>query len=177
MQIDLGGIAQGYAADEALRILNDAGITRALVDVSGDIRVGDAPPDREGWRVDIEALKSKAAAGTPSEPRSVMLTNAAISTAGDAYQSTEIEGARYSHIIDARTGRPMNDPCSVTVIAKDAVTADGLDTALCILDDEAGRSLASKSPGVRVVVARVKEGRLMTSEFTSQPGERGASAP
>jgi FAD:protein FMN transferase len=175
MQIDLGGIAQGYAADDALRILKQAGITRALVDVSGDIRVGDAPPDREGWRVEIEALKSRTAEGTPGEPRSVMLTNAAISTAGDAYQSTEIEGVRYSHIIDARTGRPMNDPCSVTVIAKDALTADGLDTAFCILDETAGRELANKSPGVRVVVARVKEGQFGTSEFST--GERGVSAP
>lgn len=168
MQIDLGGIAQGYAADDALRILNEAGITRALVDVSGDIRLGDPPPERDGWRVEIEALKSKSAEGTPAEPRYVTLANAAISTAGDAYQSTEIEGVRYSHIIDARTGRPMNEPCSVTVIAKDALTADGLDTALCILNDEAGRALANKTPGVRVVLARVKEGRLVTSEFASQ---------
>jgi thiamine biosynthesis lipoprotein len=167
MQLDLGGIAQGYAADDAMRILNEAGITRALVDVSGDIRVGEAPPDRDGWRVEIEALKSKNAE-TPAEPRFVTLTNAAISTAGDAYQFTEIEGVRYSHIIDARTGRPMSEPCSVTVIAKDALTADGLDTALCLLEDVAGRTLASTKPGVRVVVARVKDGRLVTSEFGSE---------
>jgi FAD:protein FMN transferase len=169
MQIDLGGIAQGYAADDAMRILREAGMTRALVDVSGDIRVGEAPPDRDGWRVEIEALRPRTAEGSPAEPRHVTLANAAISTAGDAYQSTEIEGVRYSHIIDARTGHPMNEPCSVTVIARDALTADGLDTALCILDDAAGRALASKSRGVRVVVARVNDGRLVTNEFAIEP--------
>ena len=59
------------------------------------------------------------------------------------------------------------EPCSVTVIAKDALTADGLDTALCILNGEAGRALANKTPGVHVVLARIKEGRLVTSEFAT----------
>jgi len=167
MLLDLGGIAQGYAADEAMRILNSAGITQALVDVSGDIRLGDPPPDRDGWVVEIEALKSKNA-DVPAEPRFITLANAAISTAGDAYQFTEIDGVRYSHIIDARTGRPMSEPCSVTVIANDALTADGLDTALCILDEPAGRALVNKTPGVQVVAARVKAGQLVTSEFKSE---------
>jgi len=169
MLLDLGGIAQGYAADEAMRILKQAGLARSLVDVSGDIRVGDAPPDRDGWRVEIEALKSKTPESTPSEPRFMTLTNAAISTAGDAYQSTEIDGVRYSHIIDARTGRPMTESCSVTVIANDALTADGLDTALCVLDDAAGRKLVKSVPGVRVYVSRMKAGRVETTEFASDP--------
>jgi FAD:protein FMN transferase len=171
MQLDLGGIAQGYAADDALRILKEAGLTRVLVDVSGDIRVGDAPPDRDGWRVEIEALKSKSSDGPPAEPRFVTLTNAGISTAGDAYQFTEIDGVRYSHIIDARTGRPMNEPCSVTVIARDALTADGLDTALCIIDETAGKALVNRTPGVRVVVARAKAGQLFVNEYSSDAGQ------
>ncbi|QDT54317.1 Thiamine biosynthesis lipoprotein ApbE precursor [Caulifigura coniformis] len=167
MLLDLGGIAQGYAADEAMRILKEAGLPRSLVDVSGDIRVGDAPPGRDGWRVEVEALKSKTPLASPAEPHFVTLTNAAISTAGDAYQSTEIDGVRYSHIIDARTGRPMTESCSVTVIAHDALTADGLDTALCVLDDAGGRKLVKSVPGVRVYVARMKEGRVEASEFAS----------
>ncbi|HVJ68586.1 MAG TPA: FAD:protein FMN transferase [Caulifigura sp.] len=164
MQLDLGGIAQGYAADEALRILNNAGITRALVDVSGDIRVGDAPPDRDGWRVEIEALQPPK--GAPSvEPKTVVLTNAAISTAGDAYQSTEIDGVRYSHIVDARTGRPMTQSCSVTVIAKDALTADGLDTALCVLEPAKGQALLRGLSGVRVFETRLVDGKAVSNEY------------
>ena len=172
MQLDLGGIAQGYAADDAMRILREAGLTRALVDVSGDIRVGDAPPGRDGWKVEIEALRPPKgdAAG---EPKLVTLTNAAISTAGDAYQSTEIEGVRYSHIIDARTGQPMTQSCSVTVIAPDALTADGLDTALCVLDAAKGRTLVKGVPGVRVYETRIEGDKATSAEF----GERETSAP
>ncbi len=166
MQLDLGGIAQGYAADEAFRILGDAGLTRVLVDVSGDIRVGDAPPDREGWRIEIEALKPPAESPA-AEPQFVTLTNAAISTAGDAYQSTEIDGVRYSHILDARTGWPMTQPCSVTVIARDTLTADGLDTPLCLLDDAAGRRLVNAHPGTRVFIARVVDGQVVSTEYAA----------
>ncbi len=167
MRLDLGGIAQGFAADDALRILKAGGITRALVDVSGDIRVGDAPPDHEGWRIEVESLKPKAGEERGGEPRFMTLTNSAISTAGDAYQFTEIEGVRYSHIIDARTGRPMRDSCSVTVIAKDGLTADGLDTAVCVLDDAAGKKLVHDVSGARVFVTRVTAGGIVSTEFAS----------
>ncbi|HVJ85116.1 MAG TPA: FAD:protein FMN transferase [Caulifigura sp.] len=172
MQLDLGGIAQGYAADDAMRVLKGAGLTRALVDVSGDIRVGDAPPGRDGWKVEIEALRPPKGADS-NEPQLVTLTNAAISTAGDAYQSTEIDGVRYSHIIDARTGRPMTQSCSVTVIAPDALTADGLDTALCVLEPAKGRALVKGVPGVRVFETRIEGEKATSTEY----GERGASAP
>lgn len=168
MRLDLGGIAQGYAADDALRILKGGGIASALVDVSGDIRVGDAPPDREGWRIEVESLKPKAGEVRGVEPRFVTLTNCAISTAGDAYQFTEIEGVRYSHIVDARTGGPMRDSCSVTVIAKDALTADGLDTAVCVLDDAAGKKLVQEVSGVRAFVTRVTAGGIVSMEFASK---------
>ncbi len=169
MQLDLGGIAQGFAADEAFRILKAAGLTRVLIDVSGDIRVGDPPPGREGWRVEIEALRSKSNGSDPEPGETVLLANAAISTAGDAWQFTEIEGMRYSHIVDARTGRPMTQSCSVTVIAPDAVTADGLDTALCVLDEAAGEKLLKAGPGRRAIITRLVDGKPQTVRWSSEP--------
>jgi FAD:protein FMN transferase len=168
MQLDLGGVAQGYAADEALQICQAAGLTSVLIDVSGDIRVGDPPPGRDGWSVEIESLKPPKEAASTMPAKTISLANAAISTAGDAYQFTEIDGVRYSHIIDARTGEPMTEPCSVTVIAPTALEADGLDTALCLVDEAKGRALIAGAQRTKAFVARMKNGRLMTTEFGLQ---------
>src|SRR5581483_5266405 len=100
MLLDLGSIAKGYAADAALAVLRQHGITQALVAAGGDIAVGEAPPDAPAWKVGIAPLKD------PSAPPThyLLLTNAGVSTAGDAEQYVEIDGKRYSHIIDPKTG-------------------------------------------------------------------------
>src|SRR6185437_3752892 len=100
MRLDLGGIAMGYAVDEAMRVLREMGITRALLNASGDILAGDPPPGATGWKIGIAPLASKD--GPPS--RYVLLANAAVTTAGDAAQFVEIGGRRYSHIVDPHTG-------------------------------------------------------------------------
>jgi len=134
MLLDLGGIAKGYAADAALAVLRQHGITRALVAAGGDIAVGDAPPDAKGWKVGIAPLKNPQA-----EPEQyLLLVNAGVSTAGDAEQFVEIAGKRYSHIIDPKTGIGLTGRRSVTVVAPNATTSDGLDTGLCVLGVERG---------------------------------------
>ncbi len=122
MRLDLGGIAMGYACDEALRVLRELGIAQALIDASGDILVGDAPPGAEGWKIGIAPLDAKD--GPPS--RYVLVKNAAVTTAGDAAQFVEIGGRRYSHIVDPHTGLGLSTHSSVTVIAPDCITADAL---------------------------------------------------
>ncbi len=123
MQLDLGGIGKGFAADEAIRTLAARGFRRALVAVGGDIAVGERPPDREAWAI---------AAGTaPWEM--IPLRHAGISTSGDAEQFVEIDGVRYSHIVDPRSGIGLTNRVQVTVIAPDATTSDAIATALCVL--------------------------------------------
>ncbi len=117
MQVDLGGIAKGYAADEALRVLASAGIKRALVAASGDLAIGDPPPGAAGWRI--------AACG---EVR--VLRNTAVSTSGDSEQFVEIGGVRYSHIIDPRTGLGVTARRNVTVEGPRGMVADAWATAL-----------------------------------------------
>jgi thiamine biosynthesis lipoprotein len=134
MLLDLGGIAKGYAADAALAVLRQHGITRALVAAGGDIAVGDAPPNSPGWKVGIAPLKNPDAPPT----HYLLLKNAGVSTAGDSEQFVEIDGKRYSHIIDPKTGLGLVGRRSVTVIAPNATTSDGLDTGLCILGIERG---------------------------------------
>ena len=159
MRLDLGGIAKGYAADAALAVLNKHGITRALVAGSGDIAVGDPPPGKKGWRIGIAPLELS---GPPS--RYVLLANAGVSTSGDSMQHVEIGGLRYSHVIDPRTGMALTDHCSVTVVAPNATTTDGLSTGISVLGPEAGLAVAEKLPGVAAFIVRKPEGKTETHE-------------
>ncbi|MFQ5735076.1 MAG: FAD:protein FMN transferase, partial [Planctomycetaceae bacterium] len=90
MRLDLGGIAKGYAGDEALKILRTHGVTRAMIDASGDVVVGDAPPGKRGWMIAIAPLSTN----DRVKPRTVLLKNAAVATSGDAYQFVEFHGQR-----------------------------------------------------------------------------------
>jgi thiamine biosynthesis lipoprotein len=146
MQLDLGGIAMGYAADAALQELREQGMPRALVDASGDIVVGDPPPDAAGWRIGVAPLDADQ---PPS--RFLLLAHAAVTTSGDAFQHVEIGGQRYSHIIDPATGLGLTQPRSVTVIAPDGTTADSLATALCVLGPERGMEFIGKVPGAQAL--------------------------
>lgn len=128
VRIDLGGIAKGYACDEALRVLGENGVDRALVQAGGDLAASGAPPGKLGWRVAIQ--------GRPAED-AIWLKNAAMSTSGDSEQFVTIGGRRYSHIVDPRTGYGLVDQVQVTVIAKDGLTSDSLSKALCILGPKA----------------------------------------
>lgn len=150
MQLDLGGIGQGYAADEALKVLRQRGIPRALVDASGDIALGDPPPGKSGWRIGVAPLDKSD--GTPS--RYLLLANMGVSTSGDAFQYVELGGKRYSHIVDPHTGLGLTDHSSVTVIAPDATTADSLDTAVSVLGPVAGLRLIEATPGTAALIVR-----------------------
>lgn len=148
MKLDLGGIAKGYAVDEALKILEARGIRRALVSGGGDLVVGDPPPGRKGWRIDVPPPE-----GTDSAPtRQVLLRRRGLATSGDLFQHVEIDGVRYSHIVDPRTGLGLTDRSLVTVIARDGMTADALSTTVSVLGPERGLPLADAwAAGIRVV--------------------------
>jgi len=133
MRIDLGGIAKGYILDRALDALRAQGVTRALLEAGGDIVLGDAPPGRRGWRIALPEGDT-------------ILANHAVSTSGDTEQFVIIGGVRYSHVIDPRTGMGLTSRREATVVAPDGVTADGLATALTVLDDERGARLLHSFP-------------------------------
>ena len=149
MQLDLGGIGKGYAADKALEVLKQRGMTRSLIAASGDIAAGEAPPGKEGWRVGIGMLDSK----TNELARVLLLKNTAVSTSGDAEQFVEIDGKRYSHIVDPRTGIGVTERLQVTVVTKRGVDSDSIDTAISVLGVERGLKLAN-SQGVAALIFR-----------------------
>ncbi len=128
VRFDVGGIAKGFALDEALKTLRTFGIESALVDLGGDLRLGDAPPGKDGWTIGIAGLVKD---GEPAFYRT--LANVGIASSGDANRYLELDGVRYSHIIDPRTGEPLTRRCVATVIAADATAADALASAVCVL--------------------------------------------
>ncbi|MCC7491340.1 MAG: FAD:protein FMN transferase [Fimbriimonadaceae bacterium] len=141
MLLDLGGIAKGDAADQALLELRRHGVGAALIEAGGDIVAGDPPPGSAGWQIEVPSL--------PPAERRVVLANAAISTSGDTNQFLELDGRRYSHIVDPRTGLGCTDRTMATVIAPRGIDSDSLATACCVLGQTAGQALLAATPGVR----------------------------
>lgn len=132
--LDVAGIATGYLLDRMMEVLVSEGIQSALIDAGGDVLVSDPPPGRDGWSIDVAGISKKA----PPLLR-LSLRNCAVTTSGDLYQFVEIEGRRYSHLIDPTRGMPVEGRQSVTVIAKSAIDADAGATALAILGADASR--------------------------------------
>jgi len=155
MRLDLGGIAKGYAADEALAVLKKFGINRVLIDAGGDIVLGDPPPGKPGWRIGVAQLEAD---GPPSQALS--LSNVAIATSGDTWQYVEIEGRRYSHLVDPRTGLGLTDHSSVTVIAPSGTIADGLASAVSVLGPQQGLKLIEATPDVAALFVRAPTGKI-----------------
>jgi len=147
MQLDLGGIAKGFAADQALAFLRARGINRALVAASGDIAAGDPPPGQAGWRVSIGVPFQK-----EGVERTLFLANQAVSTSGDVEQSVVINGRRYSHIVDPDTGVGLTERCQVSVIARRATQSDAFATAVSVLGAEKGRKLIQSQPGLSAII-------------------------
>lgn len=160
MILDLGGIGKGYAADAALQVLARHGIQSALVAAGGDIAVSGAPPGTIGWSVAIAPLDEQ-----PSRPaRELILHDAAVSTSGDAEQHLDIDGRRYSHIVDPRTGMGLTGRSSVTVVAAHGLIADPLTKVVSVLGPERAFPIIDSVPGAAALVVRKTEaGREQTA--------------
>ena len=145
-RLDLGGIAKGYVLDEAIVVLKKHGLPRALVSAGGDIVAADAPPGKAGWRVALIGLEEDA------KPEILRLANGAVATSGDLYQFLEVDGTRYSHIVDPRSGSALTEQRLVHVLALDAMSADSLSTAISVLGPSKGLRLVAggKRLGTRV---------------------------
>ena len=142
MRLDLGGIAKGFILQEGLRTLRTNGLGRAMLDAGGDIVTGSGPPGLAGWRIDAKD------ADPIFRRRASALTNAALSTSGDTEQFVEIDGTRYSHIVDPRTGLGLTNRVTARVIARDASIADALATALTVMGPEGAQKVLERFPDV-----------------------------
>lgn len=146
LELDLGGIAKGYAVDRVARLLRQRGVPAALISAGGSSIYGiGAPPGQDAWEVAIQ---------DPVDPRKVARTvrirDRAVSVSGSAGKSFESEGVIYSHIMDPRTGRPAQGTLSVTVLTTRATAGDALDNALFVLGWPGGRKLLSRLSSTEV---------------------------
>ncbi len=166
MQLDLGGIAKGYAADAALTVLARHGLRRAMVEASGDIALGEPPPESDGWKVQLVPFGSD-----PAGSILVTAANAGISTSGDAEQFLELGGVRYSHMVDPATGLGLTRPVAVTVVARHATLTDGLATACSVLSPAAVKPMIEKlNEPVRILVqTRNRNGAVQRRSFGTNP--------
>ncbi len=160
MRLDLGGIAKGYAVDQALLALKSQGVTSALVEGGGDMVVGDPPPGKPAWRIELASLDLSNA---PPD-RFLLLKNVAISTSSDLYQRLDINGIRYSHIVDPRTGIGLTNHSLVNVIAPLGITADSLTKVVCVLGPKKGLKVVEATPGAAARLMRAPGDKLEAYE-------------
>ncbi len=143
MALDFGGIAKGYAVDRAVAVLERLGVTSAIVDAGGNFRAIGTPRDRDRWQIGIRH---------PLRHDEIIvrlpISEGAAATSGGYERFFEVEGKRYCHIMDPRTGRPVQAMLSATVLAKSAMAADALSTSVFVLGAEEGMRLIEKLPSV-----------------------------
>lgn len=152
MRLDLGGVAKGYAADAALAALRQRGISRALVAGSGDLAIGEPPPGKPGWAIGLNNFTS------PQPDRHALLRNCGVSTSGDTEQFLLLDGIRYSHIVDPRSGRALTNRISANVIAPTATESDILATAVCVLGPQKSLKTFEKFAGTHFRAITLQDG-------------------
>ena len=156
MKIDLGALAKGYAVDMAMELIENYAIKGALIDAGGDIRAIGKREDGKLWNIGIKHPREK-----DKIIGLIDLKNSAVATSGDYERFFMLNGKRYSHIIDPRTGYPVdNQIVSVSVLSKDCLTCDSLATAVTVLGEKRGIELIEKLKGVEALIITIKDGNL-----------------
>jgi thiamine biosynthesis lipoprotein len=157
MKIGFGAIGKGYAADKAKKLLINQGVQAGIINASGDMNTWGRQPDGSDWRVAITNpfYKNNAFATFP-------ISGSAVVTSGNYEKYVIIDGKRYAHIIDPRTGYPTSGILSVTVFASSAELADALATAVFVLGKDTGVHRIDQLPGIECIVIDDK-GRIYTS--------------
>jgi len=158
MKVNLGAVAKGYAVDQAVKALREAGYENALVEAGGDLMAAGAAPGGRPWRVGVQDPRDP---DHPTLIATIAVRDRAVVTSGNYRRFTEIGGTRYSHIVDPRTAMPVDALPSVTVIAADATTADALATAVSVLGLERGMNLIESRPETECLLVTIDADRLV----------------
>lgn len=151
MRLDLGGIAKGYACDEAQKVLKANGIRSALVEMGGDIAVSAPPPGSKGWVIRVPN------AGTDLAPKDLEFSHCGVSSSGDTEQFVVIDGKQYSHVVNALTGIGLTNRVQATVIAPSAFLTDPLSTAITLVDEKVRTRLLKIYPKAKLYVRVVPQ--------------------
>ena len=166
-RLDLGSIAKGYAIDRAIAALGSRGVPAALIDLGGNIGVLGQPPGGRPWSIGIQHPRENHLIGL------LQFRDGAIATSGDYDRYFEVQGRRFSHLLDPRTGWPAEDLYAVTVVAPNATAADALSTAAFVLGPDEGMALLAACQGVEGVLIEPDtagdSARLIVSTTGSTP--------
>ncbi len=162
MQLDLGGIGKGETAQRVIDRLGSIGCPFSLIDAGGDIVAGDVPPEVAGWRVAINMPESE-----ELMDQQLLLRKNAVTTSGDLYQYIELNGIRYSHIINPYTGWALTNSRNVTVISTNGTNADWLTKACSILPIDEALKLLAGFPATEVQIAVIENNK---PKFYRSPG-------
>jgi thiamine biosynthesis lipoprotein len=159
VMIDLGAIGKGYAVDCAVETLREAGVASALLHGGTSTVYGlGSPPDAEGWKIAIAA-----APGQPSSQRTVVLRDHALSVSAVWGKSFEADGRKFGHVIDPRTGWPVNNAVQAAVALPSATETDALSTALLVLGLEGHQAISQLRPDMRTLVMAPAEQGFLTA--------------
>lgn len=135
MELNLGGLAKGYVLDQALEVLAEHGVMRALVEAGGDLVTGAPPPGQRGWTVDVPHRLVQDTSTV------ITVSHSAVATSGDEVQYVKIGDDRYSHVINPRTGLGLTSHPTTTVVASSGLVADALATTVGVLGRQEGQML------------------------------------
>ena len=159
--LDLNSIAKGFAVDRVCSLLAAGGYKNYLVEIGGEVYAAGVRADGKNWRVGINRPQKDAA--IDEVYKAVSLADQALATSGDYRNFFEIDGVRYSHVIDPRSGYPVsNGVVSVSIIADNCTLADGLATALMVMGAEKGIQLVKRLDNVECfIVLETSDGHLL----------------
>lgn len=157
MELDLGGIAKGYASARALETVQSFGIISALIDAGGDITAGNPPAGRTSWSI---AVPKPAPAAGQIGLLSLQINNATVATSGSLFQYIEMDGERYSHILHPETGLGATEQIQATVIGSSATKADALASALTLMNPEEGLRLIGHIPDTEAILFKLVDGEI-----------------
>lgn len=159
VQLDLSAVAKGYGVDRLAYYLKTQGVRDYLVEVGGELRGAGVKPDGQPWWVALEQVSDVAPGAAQPEELWLALHGLAVATSGDYRRYFELDGRRYSHTIDPRSGMPIaNDLASVTVVHAQCMAADAWSTALTVLGREQGLRLAERQGLAARFVVRDADG-------------------
>jgi thiamine biosynthesis lipoprotein len=154
LELDPGGIGKGYALDRVAALLREGGVTAALLySGSSSIYALGAPPGKEGWTVRVPDPLDRS-----RDLSSVVLKDRSLSTSGNYEKFFRLGGRTYCHIMDPRTGRPVEGVLQTTVIAPEATDSDALSTTVFVLGPERGARLLKGMPGTSAFIVTDKSG-------------------
>ncbi|GJM32902.1 MAG: FAD:protein FMN transferase [Saprospiraceae bacterium] len=165
VQLDFSACAKGYGVDDVARLLESKGIVNYLVDIGGEARAKGQSPRGDHWKIGINVPQEDAA--TDDIQVAIPLVNQAVATSGNYRNFYEVNGVKYSHTINPKTGFPERSTLlSASVFAKDCITADAFATAFMVMGYEKAKEMATRLPELEAYFIFSQQDGSLQTDYT-----------